>query len=656
MSNVSASGSREVPETIGRYEILKRLAVGGMAEVFLGRIRGEGGFEKLVAVKRVHPDLAREAQFTEMFIDEARITADLNHTNIAQVYDFGRSGDSCYQAMEFVQGVDLTHVLAFFLNQNRVPPPSLVTYIMVHVCSALEYAHAKCDNTGNPLRIIHRDVSPGNVLIGFEGEIKLIDFGVAKATRRTQETAKGILKGKVAFMSPEQVRGKPLDHRSDIFSAGSMMYELITGYHPFRSEDDIVTLELIRAGKAPRPSTRLVVPEELEAIVMKAMEAKLKKRYANAGLMERDLEEFRSANPLSRHKVVAWMKKSFAKELESVRSILSLAASAPPIKKAPTMELVADDVVEGSSPFDMASAKPKPKLTPIETAPTLARDRLPADPAPGPLTPPSTTPPPPTGWREPALPPFAAPAPPPPEPIAEEPTTALPSAPPAEEPAAAPEPDLAARMRVAPPMEPSPLKGPADPLAAALPQPPPPVVDPAIKQVVTEKEETPAAPPEEPVVSMGHMVDDIEKVKVSSGWLKVVFGVLLGLGIAGALSYQIWYTIKRGPKLLPMPKKQPGVVAEDDTADDPSIHTVSVTAETLLGKCRARIGDAVNENQVLPCRFRVQAGKDFKLLVTAGKLKPLRMQWSVKTDRVIDVKRGRWRKIEIVSDSGAKEP
>ena len=399
MSNVTASGSREVPQTIGRYEILKRLAVGGMAEVFLGRIRGEGGFEKLVAVKRVHPDLAREAQFTEMFIDEARITAGLNHSNIAQVYDFGRSGDSCYQAIEFVQGLDLTHILAFFLNQNRVPPPSLVAYIMVKVCSALEYAHAKCDNMGRPLRIIHRDVSPGNVLVSFEGEIKLIDFGVAKASRRTQETAKGILKGKVAFMSPEQVRGKPLDHRSDIFSAGSMMYELITGHHPFRAEDDIVTLELIRAGKAPPPSKRLVVPQELEAIVMKAMEAKLKRRYPNAGKMERDLEEFRSANPLSRHKVASWMKKSFGDVQDEIQQILALAEAAPPVKKVPTMELVEEDLVEGSSPFDSLAA-PKPQLEALATAPTVAREvaappPVPATPQPRqvPAGPPSAAPP-----------------------------------------------------------------------------------------------------------------------------------------------------------------------------------------------------------------------------------------------------------------------
>ncbi len=202
-------------------------------------------------------------------------------------------------------------------------------------------------------------------------------------------------------------------------------------------------------------------------------------------------------------------------------------------------------------------------------------------------------------------------------------------------------------------MEPSPLKGPADPLAAALPQPPPPVVDPAIQQVVAE-EETPPAPLEEPVVSMGHMVDDLDGVKVSSGWLKVAFGVLLGLGIAGGLGYQIYRTITRGPKLLPMPKRQPVTAAEDDAADDPRVHTVSVTAEKLQGTCRARIGDAVNETQIIPCRFRVQAGKDFKLLVTAGKLKPLRMQWSVGKDRVIDLKRGRWRKIAIVSDSSAR--
>ena len=659
MSSVTASGSREVPRTIGRYEILKRIAVGGMAEVFLGRIRGEGGFEKLVAVKRVHPDLAREAQFTEMFIDEARISAGLNHSNIAQIYDFGRSGDSCYQAMEFIQGLDLSHILTFFLNQNRVPPPSLVAYIMVSVCSALEYAHAKCDNMGRPLRIIHRDISPGNVLVSFEGEVKLIDFGVAKATRRTQETAKGILKGKVAFMSPEQIKGKPLDHRSDIFSAGICMWEMVTGHHPFRTDDDIVTLELIRAGKAPLPSTRLVVPEELEAIVMKAMAPKLKNRYANAGHMERDLEDFRSANPLSRHKVAAWMKKSFYEDLEEVQRILSIAASAPPVQKVSTQELSADDVVEGSSPFDTLSL-PEPGPEPLATAPTVARDSLSIAPPAGPAA-------------KPAPPAPAPPAPVPPPPVSPPPASPPQASPPHGTPPRGREPGLAARMRAAPLTgdeaanlretvdEPGPPPG---PLAAALPAPArcsvtpsasqarfSAPVDPAIKRIEVE-DETPPASPEEPVASMGHMVDDLDKIKTPSGWWKVVLGALLALGVAGALSYQIYYMITRGPKMLPIPKQERRA-ATDERSDEPRVITISVIAEDLPGRCKARIGDTVNESQAMPCRFRVQMGKDFKLLVTHPRLKPLRMQWSVTRDRVIDLARSkRGRKIEIISDSG----
>ena len=672
MSNVTASGAHEVPRTIGRYEILKRIAVGGMAEVFLGRIRGEGGFEKLMAVKRVHPDLAKESQFTEMFIDEARITAGLNHSNIAQVYDFGRSRDSCFQAIEFIQGLDLTPILAFFLSQNRVPPPSLVAYIMVKVCSALEYAHAKCDNMGRPLRIIHRDVSPGNVLISFEGDVKLIDFGVAKATRRTQETARGILKGKVAFMSPEQVRGKQLDHRSDIFSAGSMMYELVTGHHPFRTDDDIVTLELIRAGKAPPPSTRLVVPEELEAIVMKAMAPKLKNRYANAGQMERDLEEFRSANTLSRHKVAAWMKKSFNEELEEVQKILSMAASAPPVEdeEPEILELDEADVVEGSSPFDALAprdAEPAGRQA-LGSAPTIARDA-------GAAAPPT---PPPQALAE--QPTRARPAPEPPtqaRPMPEPPTQARPAPPPPAPPVAAPPPapdPLAAEPSVEEP--PTNVKGPglavrireaplpterAEDLRETVDEPsdsrePPSAmlspVDPGIQLVETE-EETPPAPPEEPVPSMGHMVDDMDKIKTPSGWWKVVLGAMLALGVAGALGYQIYYMLKRGPKLLPIPKQAPRTAASEASGDDPRMLTISVTAEDMPGMCLARIGDAVNESQPIPCRFRIQSGKDFKLRVTFSKYKPLLMQWTATRDRDIDLARAhRGRKIEIVSDTG----
>jgi len=174
---------------------------------------------------------------------------------------------------------------------------------------------------------------------------------------------------------------------------------------------------------------------------------------------------------------------------------------------------------------------------------------------------------------------------------------------------------------------------------------------------VETEEETPPAPPEEPVVSLGHMVDDPDSIKTPSGWWKVALGALLALGVAGALGYQIYYTLKRGPKLLPIPRQQALLAAADEeSADDPRVLTITITGKDLPGKCLARIGDAVNESQPMPCRFRVQQGKDFKLRVTHSRHKPLLMQWSISKDRVIDVAPSRrGRKIEIVSDTDSDE-
>ena len=722
MSGITSSGEREVPRNIGKYEILKRIAVGGMAEVFLGRVTREGGFEKLMAIKRVHPDLAAEGTFTDMFIDEARITAGLNHSNIAQIYDFGRSGNSCFQAIEFIPGVDLTHILAFFLNQNRVPPPSLVAFIMAKVCSALEYAHAKCDNMGRPLRIIHRDVSPGNVLVSFEGEIKLIDFGVAKATRRTQETAKGILKGKVAFMSPEQVKGKPLDHRSDIFSAGIMMYELLTGHHPFRTDDDIVTLELIRAGKAPPPSTRLVVPEDLEQICLKALAPRLSNRYPNAGQMERELDEFRSANPLSRQKVAAWMKKSFQDQLDELQKTLSVPP--PGIQKSPTFELDDEDLLAGEGDQraprsvprpapEQPDSYPQPASGPMALADTAFLGSPPpasVDPrraSPGPAPAPSPAPlsmepqAPPADQLPPSAPAPRSPAPRSPAPRSPAPRSPAPRSPSPPQPVTpqAGEPEqvrpsggLATRLRAAPaapaaprvqnlmetepdsdevvtmdarisfepPRPPGRVPTEQDPLDAVLqdgqdpPAKPPlerPVVptDPGIP-MITEPEDDPREEPPPRVISMGGQLD--EELRPASGWWKVVLGVLFAAGVAGALGYQIYYMLKRGPKMVPVPAASRVVEPDEEPAADPRLVIITVTADDISGKCRARIADSVNESQVLPCRFKVPQGKDFKLRVTYPGHKPLLMHWRATADRVLEVqKQRRGKKVVVSSDS-----
>jgi len=307
-----------LPGRIGRYEIVRRLAVGGMAEVFLGRAKGEGGYEKLAAIKRILPHLAEDESFVGMFIDEARISARLSHGNIAQIFEFGQAGSSYFIAIEFVRGVDLRQILTHFRKREKVPPPAMVARIMSRVCAALDYAHDMCDEKGRHLEIIHRDASPSNVLVSFEGEVKLIDFGIAKAVHRGQETAVGTLKGKCSYMSPEQVTSRPMDRRSDIFAAGTVLFELLTGEHPFRATDELITLDRIRQAD-PIPPSKLVpsVPPELEAICLRALSLDPDQRFSTAGRMEQELDRFRRNNPLTRRKMATWVRRAFASLVEA---------------------------------------------------------------------------------------------------------------------------------------------------------------------------------------------------------------------------------------------------------------------------------------------------------------------------------------------------
>ena len=313
----------DLPTNIGRYEILAPLGKGGMAEVFLGRATGEGGFERLVAVKRILPDLAETPDFVEMFTDEARISAGLSHGNIGQVHEFGRSDDSYFIAMEYIQGVHLRKIYRAFGKMKKIPPPGLAAYVMANVCAALEHAHTRTDAEGTAQNIVHRDVSPSNVLVTFEGEIKLIDFGIARARQRAHETAAASLKGKFAYMSPEQAFGKDLDHRSDIFGAGILLFELLTRCNPFEDDSDLSTLERVRKAKVI-PPRKVVgeVPAELEAVCLKALQRKRGDRYASAGQMQAELETFHFKAGYGRQQLSRLMQETFAKQRQENRDLL----------------------------------------------------------------------------------------------------------------------------------------------------------------------------------------------------------------------------------------------------------------------------------------------------------------------------------------------
>jgi serine/threonine protein kinase len=277
--------------TYGPYRLLERVAVGGMAEVFRAKRSGVEGFEKVVAVKRILPHLSDNKEFVDMFIDEAKMVAGLTHPNIVQISDLGKIDRSYYIAMEYVHGRDLRSILRRAKERSLRVPLDISAFIVNRVCSALEYAHRKKEESGRPMMLVHRDVSPQNILISFEGDVKLTDFGIAKAASKATTTDRGALRGKLLYMSPEQAWGKPMDRRSDIFSLGIVFYEMLTDQKPFLGTSEMSILETVRECRVPAPSTlNPRIPEKLEKVVMKALERDPELRYQDAGEMHRDLE------------------------------------------------------------------------------------------------------------------------------------------------------------------------------------------------------------------------------------------------------------------------------------------------------------------------------------------------------------------------------
>ncbi|MGH9367526.1 MAG: protein kinase domain-containing protein, partial [Thermoanaerobaculia bacterium] len=286
---VSASG----PDQFGQYEILERIASGGMAELYKARRSGVEGFQKIVAIKKILPHLADNEGFLLMFADEAKLAAQLNHPNIVHIYDLGKiEGGGYFIAMEHVEGRDLRATLESARELGMSLPVPLAVYVASKVAAALDYAHRRRDGEGQDLHIVHRDVSPQNILISYEGDIKLCDFGIAKAASKVSQTESGALKGKIQYMSPEQAWGKPIDRRSDLFSLGAVLYELLTEQKLFRGDSDLTVLEKVRAASVTVPSAANPdVPKPLDTIVLRALAREPEERYANASDLLRDLEQ-----------------------------------------------------------------------------------------------------------------------------------------------------------------------------------------------------------------------------------------------------------------------------------------------------------------------------------------------------------------------------
>jgi serine/threonine protein kinase len=305
--------------SLGRYEIIRKLAVGGMAEIYLARVRGTAGFEKLVVLKRISPVVADDQGFVQMFLDEARLAATLRHPNIADVFDVGTEDSSYYFAMEFIHGQDARSIRLEANERGKQIPLEVALAITSGTSYALAYAHAKTGPSG-PLDIVHRDVSPSNILVSYDGAVKLVDFGIARAEiRTTAKTRTGMLKGKVPYMSPEQTRGQVLDRRSDIFSLGTVLYEMTCGVRPFEGHSEYDTLETIVSARCERPSA--LVPgylPELERIVLRMLARDPVDRYQTADDVLADLEKlFSDAGLLVSERVVAkYMREMFAGEIE----------------------------------------------------------------------------------------------------------------------------------------------------------------------------------------------------------------------------------------------------------------------------------------------------------------------------------------------------
>jgi serine/threonine protein kinase len=307
------------PLLFGKYLLLERINVGGMAEVFIAKAFGVEGFERILAIKKILPTMAEDEEFITMFIDEARISVQLNHANIVHIHELGKHDETFYIAMEYVAGKDLRAILERYRKRKEIMPTAQAVFVASKICEGLDYAHRRKDARGNELSIIHRDVSPQNILLSYEGEVKIIDFGIAKAANRSQKTQAGILKGKFGYMSPEQVRGLPIDRRSDVFAVGVILYEMLTGEKLFVGESDFSTLEKVRNADVPLPRQfNPNIPAGLEKVVLKALAREQEDRYQWSSDLAEDLLRFLLAGDQiysSKH-LSGFLRDSFAEDLQ----------------------------------------------------------------------------------------------------------------------------------------------------------------------------------------------------------------------------------------------------------------------------------------------------------------------------------------------------
>jgi serine/threonine-protein kinase len=278
---------------IGRYEVISHLATGGMAQIYLARQTGLGSFERHVVLKTILRERATDQRFVTMFLDEAKLAATLNHQNVAQVYEVDHADGAYFMAMEYVHGENTRAILETTIRRGWTIPLELAVMIISGAAAGLHHAHERRGKNGQPLQIVHRDVSPANIMVGYDGSVKVLDFGIAKAEERATKTIGGTIKGKYGYMSPEQCKGRPIDRRSDIFALGIVLYELATLRRAFKGNDDFETMKRIVAGDLVLPSTLVAgFPRELEAIILTALANDPGARFQSAQELIEALDAF----------------------------------------------------------------------------------------------------------------------------------------------------------------------------------------------------------------------------------------------------------------------------------------------------------------------------------------------------------------------------
>ncbi|MBI4818018.1 MAG: serine/threonine protein kinase [Deltaproteobacteria bacterium] len=302
---------------VGRYRLIKRIAVGGMADIWLAQEFGARGYERTAVVKTIRGDLVDDEDVIPMLMEEARIASCLKHENIAELYEVGRQDGTHYLAMEFVFGRDLRQLRDRCLERGLSIPPKHVVTIVAAVLDALHYAYNEAEFEGRPLHVVHRDVSPQNILVGFDGCVKLLDFGMAKAAAQLSRTRAGVLKGKYAYMSPEQVDFKELDQRADVFSVGVVLWEMLTEERLFYRGAEYETVKAVMACRVPFPkSVKTDLPWVLSFIAWRALRRRPAFRYTNAQLMREALLRFDARSPeKAKDELSEWMSQIFEEEL-----------------------------------------------------------------------------------------------------------------------------------------------------------------------------------------------------------------------------------------------------------------------------------------------------------------------------------------------------